>query len=361
MTRTGGHMLIAGATGVAARKLIELVAGRPEWRITGLCRTPPEGATGPRLRYVAADLTDAESCRRAAGGLGVTHLVYAARASHRLYKDMKPHEPVAIEDEPTNAAMLRNIVSACEGPALRHVHALAGSKWYGIHIAPPVRTPMLESDPGHMPPNFYRQQLDFLREGPARGWSWSSSRPSSISGAHATIGPDLMASLGVYAAICRHYGLDFHFPGRPGCFTTVQEHTDARQLAHAILWMCESPAAANRIFNITNGDVFRWQNVWPRLADHFGLKPGAPRHMSLVRWMADKGPAWDEIVKAHGLHPQPIGHVASWAYTDFVLARDFDVISSMTKIRQAGFHRTVDTEEMMLEHLTRYRQTRILP
>lgn len=360
MNRTGGHMLIAGATGVAGRKLIELMATRPDWRVTGLCRNPPEAA-GERLRYVAADLTDHVSCRRAVEGLGITHVVYAARASHRLYKDMKPGEKVAIEDVGPNLAMLRNVVEGCEGPALRHVHALAGTKLYGIHIAPPVRTPMRESDPGHMPPNFYFDQLRFLQEGPSRGWSWSTSRPSSISGAHALVGPDLMATLGVYAAICRHLGLDLDFPGRPGCFTTIQEHTDARQLAAAILWMCESPAAANQSFNVTNGDLFRWENVWPRLAAHFGLRPGRIRHMPLVKWMADKGPVWDEIVRLHGLAPHPLDRLASWAYADFVLARDFDVISSMTKIRLAGFHRTVDTEEMMLEHLATYRADRILP
>ena len=325
--------------------------------MTGLCRRPPK-------KSCPISVTSRPTCptrfvRQAVAGLGITHVVYAARASHRLYKDMKPYEKVAIEEVGPNLDMLRNIVLACEGPALRHVHALAGTKWYGIHIAPPVRTPLLESDPSHMPPNFYVDQLKFLQEGPSRGWSWSTSRPSSISGGHAPIGPDLMSALGVYAAICKHYGLNFDFPGRPGCFTTIQEHTDARQLAAGIFWMCTSPEAQNQTFNITNGDLFRWKNVWPRLAAHFGLPMGDVRHFSLVQWMAGKGPVWDEIVRTQGLQPNPIESVASWAYTDFVLARDFDVISSMTKIRTAGFHRTVDTEEMMLEHLTHYRTKKI--
>jgi hypothetical protein len=33
----------------------------------------------------------------------------------------------------------------------------------------------------------------------------------------------------------------------------------------------------------------------------------------------------------------------------------------MTKIRKAGFHRIVDTEEMILDQLTYYRNNEILP
>ena len=359
MSNDGQHMLIAGATGVAARRLIDLVSATAGWTVTGLCRNPPR-TQSPGLRYVSADLADADLCRQAVEGLGITHLVYAARAPHRLYKDMRPYEKVGIEDVGPNVAMLRNIVSACEGPALRHVHALAGSKWYGIHMGP-VRTPMLESDPGHMPPNFYFDQQKFLMGGPSRGWNWSTSRPNVISGAHASVGPDLMSAIGVYAAICRHAGLNFDFPGKPGTYTSLQEHTEAQQLAEAIFFICTAPEAQNQAFNVTNGDFYRWENVWPRLAEHFGLKTGRVRHFSLVQWMADKGPLWDEIVKLHGLVPQPIEKVASWAYADFILGFDYDVLSSTTKLRKAGFHRVVDTEEMMLEQLSFYRRTKVLP
>ncbi len=77
--------------------------------------------------------------------------------------------------------------------------------------------------------------------------------------------------------------------------------------------------------------------------------------------MADKGPVWDEIVKQHGLQPLAIDQVASWGFAYFTLNYDYDVISSMTKIRLAGFHRTVDTEAMMLDQLSQYRQKKFLP
>jgi hypothetical protein len=53
--------------------------------------------------------------------------------------------------------------------------------------------------------------------------------------------------------------------------------------------------------------------------------------------------------------------VALWAFGDFVFRQSCDVISGMTKIRTAGFHDTVDTEELYLAILQQYREARILP
>lgn len=357
---TANRMLVVGATSVATQDLIAIVRETPDWEVVGLCRNPP--ATAPAgVRYVAADLTDADACRRAVAGAGITHLVYAARAKHQLYTTLAPHARIGIEDVGPNLSMLRNIVEACEGPGLRHVHAVAGGKWYGMHLGP-YATPARESDPGHLPPNFYFAHQSYLETRSAeQGWTWSTSRPNIISGVTPGFGTNLLSALGAYAAICRHLGRPFDFPGKPGNFTSLQEMTEARQLAEAIFWMCRTPQAQNNAYNVINGDLIRWENVWPLLAEHFGMKPGRVRHFSLVQWMADKGPVWDEIVATHGLKPQKIEQVASWGFADFLLSWDFDVISSTTKIRQAGFHRTVDTETMILAQLGEYRRLKLLP
>lgn len=274
---------------------------------------------------------------------------------------MKPHAKVGVENPDPNTDMLRNIVLACENPALRHVHALAGTKWYGLHMGP-FSTPARESAPGHIPPNFYFDQMKFLVEQSARGgWTWSSSRPGIISGVHDGGAPNLLSTLGVYAAICKRAGLPLDYPGKLGAYTHLLEMTDAGQLAGAIFWMCNSPNARNQAFNITNGDLFRWESAWPKLAEHFGMKMGVVRQFSLVQWMADKGPVWDTIVQERGLRPLSIDKVASWGFADFTLNYDFDVISSMTKIRQAGFHGIVDTEDMMIVQLTQLRENKVLP
>ena len=72
--------------------------------------------------------------------------------------------------------------------------------------------------------------------------------------------------------------------------------------------------------------------------------------------MADKGRIWERVVKQHKLQPRRLDEVALWPFGDFVFRQSCDVISSMTKIRTAGFHDTVDTEELYLSILRQYRE-----
>jgi len=61
-------------------------------------------------------------------------------------------------------------------------------------------------------------------------------------------------------------------------------------LAKATDWAGSTPAARNEIFNITNGDYFRWQHLWPRIAGMFHMETADPVPLSLAEYMADKGP-----------------------------------------------------------------------
>ena len=119
--------------------------------------------------------------------------------------------------------------------------------------------------------------------------------------------------------------------------------------------------ARNEAFNITNGDLFRWKHLWPRVARLFGMPCGDVQTLPLGLWMADKDPIWQRIVRQHKLTPSRLDEVAVWAFGDFVFRQSSEVISSMTKIRTVGFHDTVDTEELYLAILRQYREARILP
>src|SRR3546814_19834608 len=39
-------------------------------------------------------------------------------------------------------------------------------------------------------------------------------------------------------------------------------------LAEAMEWAATTPAAADRALNVTNGDVCRWDQLWPRSEEH---------------------------------------------------------------------------------------------
>lgn len=346
--------LIAGATGAAAGRLLELLAADPDWSVVGLCRTPPE-ASPDGVRWVSVDLLDAAACRLAlAPCTDVTHVFYASRA---------PHGEGGSESVELNVAMLANLVEAVEAVArdLRHVHLVEGTKWYGLHLGP-FRTPARESDPRHLPPNFYYDQQDWLvarRQGKA--WSWSASRPNFVCDVVPGRARSIPSTIGAYAAICREMGVPLDFPGKAGAWDTLSEVTDARLLARGLRWMATAPAAADRAFNITNGDVFRWCHLWPRIAEAFGIPAGQVRPLRLADWMADKEPVWQRIVARHGLRPLPLAAVALWPFADFFLGQDYDVMSDNGLARRAGFHEMADSEAMLLAQIAAYRELEVLP
>ena len=343
-------LLVVGARGAAATRVMERALATPDLAVIGMSRRRPADAG----RWVEADLTDAEGIRAAlAAHPDITHIVYASRA---------PHGESGVEDVPANVRMLRNLLDAAEAalPRFAHIHLIHGGKWYGLHIGP-YRTPAREDDPRHLPPNFYYDQQDLVvARQRGRAWAWSASRPNFVLDVAPGRARNMVSTLGAYAAICRELGVPFDFPGRAGAWTALHEVTDATLLADGVLWMLREPRAANRALNVTNGDAFRWCDLWPFLAERFGLPCGRPRHMSMPQWMADKEPVWEAIRARHGLR-LPLAEVASWPFADFFMGMDYDVLSSMTAARAAGFTGFVDSWEMFAAQIEGYRTARILP
>ena len=61
-----------------------------------------------------------------------------------------------------------------------HVTLMQGGKAYGVHLGPLKRVPLKESDGRTMPPNFYYDQEDLVRERQAgKRWTWTALRPPS--------------------------------------------------------------------------------------------------------------------------------------------------------------------------------------
>jgi nucleoside-diphosphate-sugar epimerase len=345
---------IAGTTGAAATRLVEELV-RQNWRVVGASRNPPQGTADSQVTYVRADLMDPSGLKLALSPYRqITHLFFTARASH---------EETGVEPVEENVAMLRNVLDAVEATSqvLEHVHIIAGTKWYGMHIGN-FKTPAREDDPRHLPPNFYYDQQDLVAERQkGKRWTWSASRPFFLVDFAPERPRNVVSVIGAYAAICRDLGVPLNFPGAETCWNASSEATDARLLARAMVFLSTCPTARNEAFNVTNGDLFRWKYLWPRIAHLFDMPCGEVQTLPLGLWMADKEPIWERIVRQHKLKPRRLEQLALWPFGDFVFRQGCDVISSMTKIRKAGFHDVVDTEEMYLAILRQYREARILP
>ena len=172
---------------------------------------------------------------------------------------------------------------------------------------------------------------------------------------------NLLNVIGVYAAISKELGLPLVYPGSPLAYHTLMQTTASALLARMQCWAATSPNAANEVFNVTNGDVFRFEHVWPRFAEFFGMKVGYPLHIPLVEFMADKGPVWDRIVAKHGLRPQAYADVANWEFGDFTFHTDWDLVLSDGKRLRAGFTETIDSEERFLELFQQLRDENVSP
>jgi nucleoside-diphosphate-sugar epimerase len=344
--------LVVGANGVIGTNLIQYLATLDTWNIIGLSRKGGEDTA--RIRHIAVDLLDATQCSEQLAALtDVTHIFYAA------YQD----RPTWAELVPPNLAMLVNVVDAVEPVAtnLQHISLMQGYKVYGAHLGP-FKTPAKESDAGHMPPEFNVDQQQFLEHRQRnKGWTWSAIRPSVVGGTALGNPMNLALAIAVYASISRALNLPLRFPGKPGAYDKLMEMTDAGLLAKATVWAATTPACANQAFNITNGDLFRWNDLWPKLAAYFGLEAAPPLTMPLQTVMADKAPLWKTLQEKHGLVKHDYAQLSSWPFADFVFSWDYDFFADGSKARRLGFHEYIDTEQMFYQLFDTLRRERIIP
>ena len=349
-------VVVVGALGVIGRYVVTKFAGLADWNVVGLSRR--QGEDGDNVRYLPVDLLDAGQARSKLAALSdATHVVYCAfQAAGTQAADFARGIDI-------NRDMLVNAVSAIDAaaPKLERVVLITGTKYYGSHLGP-FRTPAKEDDPRHMPPDFYFDQIDWLT-GFQKGkrWSWTEIRPQTLCGFAPGTPMSIVPVIAVYAAISKALGLPLRFPGKPGAYRAIYQVTESTHLANAIHWAATTSSAANQAFNITNGDYFRWVNLWPRIAEVFEMPFAEPQTISLVAHMSDKAPVWDALVKQRGLQPYRYEEIVAWPFGDYVFGCDWDVMTSTTKARQHGFHDVVESEEMFIRLLKQFREERIVP
>ena len=169
--------VVVGALGVIGRYIVERLLEEDDWSVVGLSRRAAEAA--PRYRHICVDLLDQR------GTAASSATCRTPRTSSTPRFSLPPAPPQAMR--PTSAPnrdMLVNAVTAIDAAsrALRRVVLVTGTKYYGSHLGP-FKTPARESDPRHMPPDYYFDQIDWLT-GFQRGksWDWVELRPQTLCG-----------------------------------------------------------------------------------------------------------------------------------------------------------------------------------
>lgn len=352
MKNNNNTALVVGANGVIGSNLISYLEELGNWSIIGLSRRGGESTA--KTQYLSVDLLDADDCNYKLKSLTrVTHIFYAA------YQD----RPTWSELVPPNLAMLVNVVKAIESVAtdLQHISLMQGYKVYGAHYGP-FKTPAKESDAGHMPPEFNVDQQEFLeKQQEGKKWTWSALRPSVVGGTALGNPMNLVLVIAMYAVISKELGLPLRFPGKPGAYDKLMDLTDAGLLAKATVWAATDPKCANQAFNITNGDLIRWNELWPKIAGYFKMETAPPLHLPLQTIMTDKAPLWESMQEKYGLEKHSYQELSSWGFGDFVFSWDYDFFSDGTKARRLGFHEYIETEQMFFDLFDKLKDQKIIP
>jgi nucleoside-diphosphate-sugar epimerase len=359
---TNGHVLVAGATGLVGRAAMQHYAEQG-YRVTAVSRRRPMDTHG--AAHLSVDLDDEQACAEAFGSLtDVTQVVFAALYEHpHLVTGWTQPEHVA-----KNGRMLRNVVEPLDraSSALRNIVILQGPKAYGVHVRPIPIGSREDRDEMREVPNFYWEQEDYLKaKQPGSSWSWTVFRPGLVVGMASGGAMNIIAALGVYAAVLRTAGDPLHFPGG---ITPVIEATDTELMARAFEWAATAPAAANQVFNITNGDLFTMRSMWPVFAECLGMEPGEDRSLMLAEALPGRGEDWEAIRAQYGLAaPDLASFVAqSFQFADFCLAHGVETVvdpalMSTVKLRQAGFCEAMYSDDMFRKWFARYQREGLLP
>ncbi len=359
------NILVVGATGVAGSAFVEHIReqhanGTCDWKVTGVTRRSQSGdrqkagrneaqitAVEPgSVSYITADLLSDYGSLKALRD--ITHVVFAG---------FVPAPDFAQQVAP-NRDILINCLRALDGNPLQRIVLIQGMKYYGSHLGP-FKTPAREDDPRHAGDNYYYAQQDVLEQS---GIDWTCLRPHVICGTTSIGTPqNILSVIGVYASLTRAAGRALTWPGTAESYSSINQATDAGLLARAIAWSLQSPDAANQAFNVTNGDFFRWQHLWPKVAEVFNMPVGEVETQVLSEKMPLLSDDWQKLIRQFNLQPNAMDSIAHWPFADYILRTGWDVMASTIKIRQSGFSECSDTEQMYLAHLSTLQSQRVLP
>ena len=350
--------LIVGSSGIAGSNLAAHLLANG-WEVHGLARGAQDNAGD--LRPVAADLLDPVSLQVALAHVAPTNVFITAWLRQQTEAD----------NIRVNSAMVRNVLAAlAPKKTVRHVALVTGLKHYlgpfeaYASTGTLPETPLREEQPRLPIENFYYAQEDELFVAAARdGFSWTVHRPHTLIGKAVGNAMNMGTTLAVYASICKQTARPFQWPGSQAQWDGLSDVTDARVIAKQLAWAATAEAARNETFNITNGNYFRWRALWPRLAEWFGIEAAGYDGTvhPLEEAMAGDAPLWRELAARHGLAEADLSRLASPWHTDLDLGRPIEVMTDMTKSRQAGFHVYQPSDESFFDLFAQLRTDRLIP
>ncbi|KXH57056.1 hypothetical protein CNYM01_10760 [Colletotrichum nymphaeae SA-01] len=392
--------LVVGANGLTGTHMAKVLGASPRrWqKVYCLSRSLPSADFPSNIDFVQSDLlagTEELGCTLKALNVNIDYVFFFAYTQPppsnggRLWSNVD-------EMVSSNSTLLANLLHALDYADIKPRRFLlqTGGKNYGVHLGP-TKTPQEEWFPRcDLEPNFYYYQEDFLWE-----WSrkhateWTISMPSFIIGAVPHCQMTLALPLGIYAAVSAYLGEPLVFLGDISAWTAVQRNTSAMLNAYFAEWLALEETAANEKFNSTDGTIWTWEMMFPRIADWYGIKvegPGSddssdyitvpardrlpprgykskarPRFRSMTTSWAKQPKvqtAWKMMVEEHGLKDSCMDNIEStFAILDGAMIFPNSGVMSTDKARKRGWNGYVDSYESLLEALDELAELKLLP
>ena len=251
-----------------------------------------------------------------------------------------------------------------------------GGKAYGVEFVDKgigFNPPLNESAPRIPEPwasnVFYYPQYDTMKQlSEGKRWTFCEIRPDAIIGfVPRNNGMNLAQAIGLWLAMVRSFegkGTEVVFPGNEKAFKAL--HTDTSQdiLAKFHIYASLHPGlVSEKTFNIADGEVVTWEQVWPGICEWFGLKGVGPNPSMKTgsEWVQEQKGRWEEWAKEEGLKEGAL-QATSWDFMSGIMgAMTFDRQYSLSACQEVGFRETIETVKGYTVAFERMRMAKIIP
>ncbi|CAI8599312.1 unnamed protein product [Vicia faba] len=137
---------------------------------------------------------------------------------------------------------------------------------------------------------------------------------------------NVVGTLYIYAAICKHEDVPLRIPDTKEAWESYYMASDADLIAEQHIWAAVDPYAKNEAFNCSNGDVFRWKQLW----------------------------------KDNELEATKLEEVGEWWVADATFGLE-NVVDSMNKAKEHGFLGFRNSKNSLINWIDNTRAYKIVP
>jgi nucleoside-diphosphate-sugar epimerase len=354
------HALIVGGTSIVGYQLASLLLLEGGWKVTGLARRHAQVIEDYRL--IECDLLAPGFDLKKVLGDSVKDV------THVFFMTWIPR-PTEEEQVKVNNQLFKTIVNTVADASnnLEHIYLQTGSKYYGMHFGPKggMVTPCKEEDE-RKGTNFYYALEDSLIEiANKRNLTWSVARPPCMLGFTHGKAMNLGVSLAVYAVVLKELGKPLIFPYGEKAFRCFRELASNKVVARFIVWLTDrnNPQNKNQAFNITNGDLYRMEQLWHAIANYFGMEVQVTHdtNFNLNNFMNEHKEVWDRVVTKNGLHKHDLNSLGTWDFMELMCKRDWDECMLINKSLKYGWTERRDTLDVLATFFDELSLKKIIP